>query len=597
MTSSRHTFIRFLLLLLLFPILHVQSFAAKNVRKPFQKRKPKKSSSSSKRSQGYNIRSSGIKTKRKKPPKWEQEGDALFVPQNIDKYNDIVKKFASPQEFLLDKFQNVEAEASKNQAFVAQHEIKKAPSSPFMWGNISAGPVLAPKLKQQFENPTAIQEEAFSTITKSKGNIVIASPTGSGKTLAFILPLLSTIQRDTYGKVLIVTPTLDLANQIQRVVDDIWGMTKSGHSGMYIVKTPDMNDQTFELTMSEIKLTKAPIIAGSPKSLLNFLSFCERRDGELQNLSTIVLDECDRLLQTENVARGAEIDAKSPTLQLVDRLKRLGFSFNVNFPNSLRLICASATVGRTLRRQIMDITDAASIDKSASLVTADDRTGKNEGIRKSSILPSTITHSYVCYDGDDDMINTLACTMKSLPPKKTIVFPGKTGVLTMVEKLNEQGFENVNTLRDEVHWDETADENADADNWEDAPIYVVGEKFGRGLDINDVKYVFLSSPPKSAAAYTHCSGRTGRANESGDAITIVNDMKEAAQLALLADTLGLQFQSMGESDSVHTSEVKEQEQQDYSSLTVPKLKDLLRERGLKVSGNKSELLQRLNENE
>ncbi|KAL3902534.1 MAG: hypothetical protein SGILL_010790, partial [Bacillariaceae sp.] len=66
---------------------------------------------------------------------------------------------------------------------------------PFMWGNLSVGPVWKSRLQQAgFASPTPIQAESFKAIlSKQRPNVVIASPTGSGKTLAFLLPFLSTL--------------------------------------------------------------------------------------------------------------------------------------------------------------------------------------------------------------------------------------------------------------------------------------------------------------------------------------------------------------------------------------------------------------------
>jgi len=536
--------------------------------------------------------------------------DALFLLQSDAKYADMAKAFPTPLHFLENKF-STESEVKKNDTRNRKHvELEKEdskPISPFMWGSVSAGPILAPKLNSLFsDGPTPIQAQAFSVLSKSNnGNVVIASPTGSGKTLAFILPVISTAKRDACGRIMIVTPTLELANQIQRVVDQMWG-TKNNHSGMYIVKPPD-TEQLYELITAEIQLTKSPIIAGTPKTLMQFVSHCkQKKNGLFDNVSTIVLDECDRLLQTESVARGTD-QKESPTSELLYQLKRMGLSFNARDKHRTRLVCASATIGRTLRKQIMEITDSSSIDKAAELVTADDRTGKNESARRDSLLPSAIVHSYKVYDGESNLVEALRSTMRSLPPGRSIIFPGKMGVITMAEELQKTlKLQNVNTLRDEVHWDDSAEENAaTTTSWEDAAIFVVGEKFARGLDISKIEYVFLASSPTSAAAYAHLAGRTGRGNEEGNAITFVQGMKEAIQLASLSDALGISFVStefgkVEPSTSLedvpfnnYNNSSDEIDMESLSNLSVIKLKDMLRKRGLKLAGRKAELIERL----
>ena len=537
--------------------------------------------------------------------------DALFLLQSDAKYADVAKEFSSPKLFLDSKFDTESNELKKKETKKQNHiEEKKEdmkPTSPFMWGSVSAGPLLAPKLNSLFScGPTDIQSRSFSVLSKSNSeNAVIASPTGTGKTLAFLLPLIANAKRDECGRIMIVTPTLELASQIQRVVDQLWG-TRNNHSGMYIVKPPE-TETLYDLFTAEIKLTKAPIIAGTPKSLMQFVSYCKlNNNGLFDHLSTIVLDECDRLLQTDLKARGTD-QKEAPAVELLYQLKRMGLSFNARDKNRARLICASATIGRTLRTQIMEITDSTSIDKAANLVTADERTGKNESARRNSLLPATIVHSYTLYEGDTNLIKALGSTMNTLKPGRSIVFPGKMGVIAMAEELQQSlKLHNVNTLRDEVHWDESAEENAaTTTSWEDAPIFVVGEKFARGLDIAKIDYVFLAVPPTNAAAYAHLAGRTGRGNESGHAIVLVQGMKEAIRIASVSDALGIPFVSTDAEKTITSAPFNDEQSEigsevvdvkSLSDLNVVQLKELLRERNLKVSGLKIELIERLSDN-
>lgn len=576
--------------------------------------------------QGYLKRSSGIKTKRKKPPKWEQEGDAMFFlhQSEISDQDVIEKEYSSPRQLLESKFKVVDPDTEGNDNSVGSTirtvEKENAPKakSPFMWGSVSAGPIMSPKLNALFPEPTPIQSQAFKALSKSKNgaisNVVVASPTGSGKTLAYIVPLLANTKRDDFGRILIVTPTQDLAFQIQRVVDQLWAQINN-YSGMYVVQPPRGEDIDLiqGLTVAEMKLCKSPIIAGTPKSLMTLVSYCRKNNVRLfDNLTSIVLDEADRLLQTELVARGegGRQNKESLTAQLLDEIQKVGISFDKDRKDRARLICASATVGRTLRKQLMEITGSSSIEKTAELVTADDRTGKDETKRKSSLLPSTIQHSYALYKDEENLVGEMWEIMKKLPPAPTLIFPGKMGVVKMVEGLQAFNLDYVNTLRDEVHWDESAEENSnDTHSWEKTPIFVVGEKFARGLDIPNVKYVFLAAPSTSPAAYTHLAGRTGRGGKQGSCITFVQGMKEAIRLVSLADILGLTYAAADGVDvdvddlslnnepitdtEVSRINVDQIDNVDLGNLSVVQLKDMLREKGLKVSGRKSELIERI----
>lgn len=411
-----------------------------------------------------------------------------------------------------------------------------------------------------------------------------------------------------------------------------------------------------ESNIEEMLLSKALIIASTPRVLLQMVSACRDSDNKrfnsvFSNLKAIVLDEADRILQTELLARHNHeaktktISARNgynksrkmkrsggrcqfindgPTIQLLNLLERsMGISCNVQqqqykhqpTSRSVQLICASATVGRTLRQQIMEITNASSIEKGSVLVSADDRTGKDAMRRKSSLLPNSIEHLYVVAGDSDNLkeeeeeqkvINTLLKLMKDLDSGPSIIFPGKVGVQKLVQQLQDRhGLKGVKTLRNS----DTVDDNTEEDreeSWENTSIFVIGEKFGRGLDIPNVQYVFISSPPTSPAAYAHLAGRTGRAGKHGVAVTCVRNLKEAKRLLNLSSKLGIKFGIVESTQKAKTgSESKDavivskvtvnhnEVEEDLGDLTVVALKDLLRKRNLKVSGNKRELLLRL----
>jgi superfamily II DNA/RNA helicase len=149
------------------------------------------------------------------------------------------------------------------------------------------------------------------------------------------------------------------------------------------------------------------------------------------------------------------------------------------------------------------------------------------------------------------------------------------------------------------------------EEWKDTPIFVIGERFGRGLDIPNVQYVCLAGgAPNSPAAYAHLTGRTGRAGKPGKAVTFVRGMKDAKRVVNIGNKLGVSFYPLFEDSEKprgrDTSEAEgqsaggssKQESSSWSkdeleSFTVPVLKDMLKERGQKVSGRKGELVQRL----
>lgn len=274
--------------------------------------------------------------------------------------------------------------------------------------------------------------------------------------------------------------------------------------------------------------------------------------------------------------------------------------------DGVQLICASATVGRTMRRQLMQILNKNSADAAATLVTGNDDPrvkSKSADRRKSVLLPGRLQHAYRVVEVDyDDTNNTDAeedeeeeeessseeeeeyingntslsnmaarnedirvkhtidtlwgtMMMPETKAKPIIIFPGRLGVDRVQQELMLRGVNDVRTLRNldgkrgtgrpapEDKGSPSAEERDNSNNkWKSVPIYIIGERFARGLDLPDVEYVFMLSPPSSAAGYAHMAGRTGRSGRSGMAITLVRPRNnEVQRLAAIAEALGLKF--------------------------------------------------------
>jgi superfamily II DNA/RNA helicase len=586
-------------------------------------RSPKRSSNAGKvdtdRSRaeaGYSLRRGGVKTNsgRVKPPQWEREGDDLYAQfttntknVNMVEAREMLAQLAFAPNVTESKKVTIITETPKNDEKIENQtesqtenkmeetKPKKPPPAGTLWGTLSVGPILRSRLVDRagLASPTAVQEAAFSVILKGE-NAVIASPTGTGKSLAYLIPLLARFGLKTPATAIIVTPTVELALQLQREVDDRLGYREGGNnpSALHVVKYSSSKADDPEESDDEMLINSigdAPFLAGTPKTLLRLLAEAKRSRNNkllaqtarnvLTNPKCIVLDEADRLLQTEQIARDAaaakqpkqkgswkttsKATATTQTELLLRELAPLSHGLS-----RLQLVCASATVGRTLRKQIMGLIGAPSVDKASVLITADDRTKKNADLRKASWVPSGISHSYRLIsteahskkakdtaaaaaaatasqkEGDDEDVhevtmNALWDTMQQLKPATALVFPGRAGVDRVREGLVARGLQDVRTLRDGV---DTKDEDDDklVAGWESTTVFIVGEKFGRGLDLPGVDYVFMMSPPSSAAGYAHMAGRTGRNDRPGKAVMLVRP-KEASKVVAIAGALGLTF--------------------------------------------------------
>lgn len=623
---------------------------AQSKRGPFKK----VNKSAENRKKGYSLRNTrGVRINRKRPPRWETEGDALFFGSKSDDIhpdlqgdtptemmNSLVtlqQQQQQPQsQGRVGKDVATKKSGKPREEEVSSDEENKLPDF-LSWGPLSTGPILSPKLKHLYKSPTPIQIESFGPIS-SKKNVVIAAPTGSGKTLAYLLPVLCRIPRHSFGAAIIVTPTTELALQIQAVVDSLWLPFKDeAESSVYVVKSDEAEQDELQWILTEMMIENqsSPIIAGTPAALSKWLEVCiKNKQGMniLDSLETVVLDEADRLLQTEALSRIEQnkrngvvnpqsrrrLEQKSDAIQFLERISSQGQTFFAGTRGRKQLVCASATVGRTLRRQIMELTDAASVDMGSELVCADDRVGKDADKRKRSLLPSTIRHAFVVQEDAGEcegaaLVKTAWEALRMLSPGPTIIFPGKTGVKVMEETLaKECALRCVKTLQDDMQEaaeELLADESIIYKEWRDTPIFVIAERFARGLDIPNVEYVCLTGgAPNSPAAYAHLAGRTGRAGKPGTAVTFVRNMKDAKRVINIGSKLGISFhplfedsrkdddptQTAGQLDgSSSVAQPSSLSKEALESLTVPVLKDMLKERGQKVSGRKGELVERL----
>ncbi|KAL3794668.1 hypothetical protein HJC23_010096 [Cyclotella cryptica] len=620
------------------------------------------------------------KTNAKRAPRWEREGDQLYaevskrISQEEDADETLNSYFLAMKDQPISTVQDVHAflkpwtidpslSMKEKLEFQSVQETSSAPppqpnnepstnkSPPFLWGTLPVGPVLASRLyASQRSSPTSVQKAAFSILTAagSKGNnktkhttvtkrtnAIIASPTGTGKTLAYLLPLLCTSPGGQHGEgtggVLIVTPTIELACQIQREVNVLWppDEKRGGHSALYVVGDVEdndamegnMSDETSFLPPGRMilrSIPNSPIIAGTPKMLRmlyreaertmrysnidDTILETERRTSEalVANLRAIVLDEADRLLRTEAVAREAaerkeikmaqrmageneDLPSKKKKLIIARQTQTELLLRDLPIPSleHVQIICASATVGRTMRRQLMQILDAPSADAAATLITGEDDArvkSKDSQKRKSVLLPEKLQHSYQVVDlsslgemteelshmsvaeQNEEIVvratvTSLWDTMLSMEEAKPLlIFPGRIGVERIQHELISRGVEDVRTLRNlDGSSREQIDisdllfndaKTADSHRWKSVPVYVIGERFARGLDLPDVEYVAILSPPSSAAGYAHMAGRTGRSGRRGTAITFVRPKNnEVKRLATIADTLGVKFTS------------------------------------------------------
>ncbi|KNY27541.1 DEAD/DEAH box helicase [Pseudobacteroides cellulosolvens] len=149
-------------------------------------------------------------------------------------------------------------------------------------------------------------------------------------------------------------------------------------------------------------------------------------------------------------------------------------------------------------------------------------------------VPETIEHIYFVAE-ERDKIDTLRKLLRTINPERAIIFAGKSDEIEIIlSKLLYHKFS--------VHAIHGANIKLDRKKALDdfksgkVPILLASDIAARGLDISGITHVFNLNVPEDPKAYVHRVGRTGRAGNSGMAVSIVSP-KEVATIKIYRNTL------------------------------------------------------------
>jgi superfamily II DNA/RNA helicase len=333
-------------------------------------------------------------------------------------------------------------------------------------------------------DPTPVQAVAIPAALAGRDLLAIA-PTGSGKTLAFVLPLLqrwSGAGRDHPRAVhtLILVPTRELAAQVAETLRRCAGHLPERIKVVSAVGGSSINPQMMALRGG------ADVVIATPGRLLDLL---DQRALHLSRVAALVLDEADRLLDLGFATELGRILALLPR----DRQNLL---FSATFAPGLR----------TLAEQVLR--DPARIE-----ITADPT--ETPPILQRAIEVDTARRTPL-----------LVHLLKSEGWSRVLVFVGKKYSASHVaDKLRRAGISAV-----DFHGELSQGARSQAlDDFKQSRVRVLvaTDLAARGLDIAKLPVVLNYDLPRSASDYLHRIGRSGRAGESGLAVSLVTAESQA----------------------------------------------------------------------
>ena len=331
--------------------------------------------------------------------------------------------------------------------------------------------------------PTPVQEQAMPPLLAGK-DVLAQAQTGTGKTLAYLLPLLEKLQpQKPHIQAVIITPTRELALQISRVAAEL--------AGLYGVQAlPVYGGQDVERQIGKLK-TGTQLVIGTPGRILDHV---RRRSIDLAGATRLVLDEADQML-----ALGFIDDVE--TIIGHTSGKRQLILLSATMPAKIRALAA-----RYMRKP-------AVIEIKTARVTLD-------AIRQ-----------IVIETNEEAKIETLCRLIDDYRPYLALVFCHTKQRAAMIgTALAQRGY-----AADELHGDlSQAKREQVMRRFRTAKlqILVATDIAARGLDIEAVTHVFNFDIPHDVETYVHRIGRTGRAGESGVAVTFVT-AAESSYLRLI----------------------------------------------------------------
>jgi len=320
--------------------------------------------------------------------------------------------------------------------------------------------------------PTPIQEQTIPYLLEGRDVIGIAN-TGTGKTAAFLLPLIDKAFKNRDERMLIVTPTRELALQI---VDEMKEFAK----GMDLESVLCIGGANIQ--RQEKKLWHKPhFVIGTPGRLKDLIN---RRKLDLSLFRSIVLDEVDRMVD-------------------IGFLKDIEFIIS-KLPQKRHSLFFSATVSEK-SKQVMQVF----VNNPVTVSVKQQPTSDN------------IDQDIVRTAGGSQKIEKLHELLTTKGFDKVLIF-GRTkwGIEKLSQSLTERGFKTAS-----LHGNKTQGQRQRAIEQfkqNEISILLATDVASRGLDIENVTHVINYDAPESYDDYVHRIGRTGRADKKGTALTFVD---------------------------------------------------------------------------
>ena len=330
-----------------------------------------------------------------------------------------------------------------------------------------------------FDECTPVQEKAIPVILEGH-DVIACAQTGTGKTAAYILPLLTNLAFDDHDpdklNAIIMAPTRELAQQIDQQMEGFGFYVPFSSVAIYGGK--DNGAWGTQVTGLQ---KGADIVIATPGRLLSQMNIY---NIDFSGIKYFILDEADRML---------DMGFYDDIMTIVRKL-----------PKDRQTIMFSATMPENIRRMAKAIMHEP---KEVQIAV--------------SRPPETIKQMHEFVDESKKVEAVLSCLSAETGLKKVIVFAGKKQRVKDLTRTLRSLKIDARAMHSDLEQNERDQVMLDFRNGK-IGVLVATDVVARGIDVTDVPLVINYDVPHDPEDYVHRIGRTARAENSGEAMTLVS---------------------------------------------------------------------------
>jgi ATP-dependent RNA helicase RhlE len=321
-----------------------------------------------------------------------------------------------------------------------------------------------------YSEPTPIQSRAIPSVLGGR-DLMGSAQTGTGKTAAFSLPLLSLLKSHGRLRCLVLEPTRELAAQVETAFKD--------YARFFDVEIGMIQGGVGFGAQKQMLQKGVDVLVATPGRLLDFM---EEGVVDLSSIEYLVLDEVDRMLDMGFLPQVRRIVEKCPK-------QRQTLFFSATLPPEIE----------GLTKWVL---------KDPEIISIGERRSPAE----------TVTHALYPV-AKDQKFELLLALLEKTQYHSVIVF---TATKVMADRVAARLLDLQHPVAC-MHADRSQSERTEAlEGFKSGKyeVLVATDVAARGLDIASVSHVINFDVPGHPEDYVHRIGRTGRAQQEGDAFTL-----------------------------------------------------------------------------